>query len=77
LTPDCGFLRRCFNRFQSVQQFSNCFNALRANPFCRKNCAPRVPLLRLHASADSREKSMKDFAAAWTKVMHLDRFDLA
>ena len=30
----------------------------------------------VYASADSREKFAKDFAAAWTKVMNLDRFDL-
>ena len=29
------------------------------------------------ASADAKEKFVKDFAAAWTKVMNLDRFDLA
>ena len=26
--------------------------------------------------ADSKEKFVKDFAKAWTKVMNLDRFDL-
>jgi catalase-peroxidase len=31
----------------------------------------------VYASADSKEKFVKDFAAAWTKVMNLDRFDLA
>ena len=31
----------------------------------------------VYASADSKEKFMKDFAAAWTKVMNHDRFDLA
>ncbi|WP_454260595.1 catalase/peroxidase HPI [Pseudoxanthomonas mexicana] len=33
-------------------------------------------LAEVHASADGREKFMKDFVAAWTKVMELDRFDL-
>ena len=27
--------------------------------------------------ADSKEKFVKDFVAAWTKVMNADRFDLA
>jgi catalase-peroxidase len=31
----------------------------------------------VYACADSKEKFVKDFAAAWTKVMNLDRFDLA
>jgi catalase-peroxidase len=31
----------------------------------------------VYASSDSKEKFVSDFAAAWTKVMNLDRFDLA
>jgi catalase-peroxidase len=31
----------------------------------------------VYASADAKEKFITDFAAAWTKVMNLDRFDLA
>jgi catalase-peroxidase len=34
-------------------------------------------LAEVYACADSKEKFVKDFAAAWTKVMDLDRFDLA
>jgi catalase-peroxidase len=34
-------------------------------------------LAEVYASADAREKFVKDFVAAWTKVMNLDRFDLA
>ncbi len=30
----------------------------------------------VYAWADSKEKFTKDFVAAWTKVMNLDRFDL-
>jgi catalase-peroxidase len=33
-------------------------------------------LSEVYASADAREKFVKDFVAAWTKVMNLDRFDL-
>ena len=33
-------------------------------------------LAEVYASADSKEKFVKDFVAAWTKVMNLDRFDL-
>jgi catalase-peroxidase len=34
-------------------------------------------LAEVYACADSKEKFVKDFAAAWTKVMNADRFDLA
>jgi catalase-peroxidase len=34
-------------------------------------------LAEVYACADSKAKFVKDFAAAWTKVMNLDRFDLA
>ena len=31
----------------------------------------------VYACADSKEKFVKDFVAAWTKVMNVDRFDVA
>ena len=34
-------------------------------------------LAEVYACADSKEKFVKDFVAAWTKVMNADRFDLA
>ena len=34
-------------------------------------------LSEVYASADAKEKFVQDFVAAWTKVMNLDRFDLA
>jgi catalase-peroxidase len=34
-------------------------------------------LAEVYACADAKEKFVQDFAAAWTKVMNLDRFDLA
>jgi catalase-peroxidase len=34
-------------------------------------------LAEVFGCADSKEKFVKDFVAAWTKVMNLDRFDLA
>ncbi|MFN3446769.1 MAG: peroxidase family protein, partial [Bacteroidia bacterium] len=33
-------------------------------------------LAEVYASNDANEKFVKDFVAAWTKVMNLDRFDL-
>ncbi|MDN4547936.1 catalase/peroxidase HPI [Pseudomonas sp. C32] len=34
-------------------------------------------LAEVYATADAKDKFVKDFVAAWTKVMNLDRFDLA
>jgi catalase-peroxidase len=31
----------------------------------------------VYAADDSKEKFVRDFVAAWAKVMNLDRFDLA
>jgi catalase-peroxidase len=33
-------------------------------------------LAEVYGSADAQEQFLKDFVAAWTKVMNLDRFDL-
>jgi catalase-peroxidase len=34
-------------------------------------------LAEVYASEDAGEKFVSDFVAAWAKVMHLDRFDVA
>jgi catalase-peroxidase len=34
-------------------------------------------LAEVYASADAQQKFVRDFVAAWTRVMNLDRFDLA
>jgi catalase-peroxidase len=34
-------------------------------------------IAEVYAGADAQDKFVKDFVAAWTKVMNLDRFDLA
>ncbi len=34
-------------------------------------------IAEVYACEDAKEKFVNDFAAAWTKVMNLDRFDLA
>ena len=33
-------------------------------------------IAEVYASNDAKDKFVKDFVAAWTKVMNLDRFDL-
>jgi catalase-peroxidase len=34
-------------------------------------------LAEVYGSADAQKKFVQDFVAAWTKVMNIDRFDLA
>ena len=34
-------------------------------------------IAEVYGSEDSRERFVDDFVAAWSKVMNLDRFDLA
>ena len=34
-------------------------------------------LAEVYACSDSKEKFVRDFSAAWTTVMNLDRFDVA
>ena len=34
-------------------------------------------IAEVYASDDAQEKLVRDFVAAWDKVMNLDRFDLA
>jgi catalase-peroxidase len=34
-------------------------------------------LAEVYGSSDAQPKFVQDFVAAWTKVMNLDRFDLA
>ena len=34
-------------------------------------------IAEIYASADGKDKFIKDFIQAWTKVMNLDRFDIA
>jgi catalase-peroxidase len=36
----------------------------------------RRALAEVYGCADSKEKFVKDFVAAWNKVMNADRFDL-
>jgi len=33
-------------------------------------------IAEVYASADAKQKFARDFVAAWSKVMNLDRFDL-
>jgi len=51
------------------------WTATRADLIFGSNSELRA-LAEFYASDDSKEKFVKDFIAAWTKVMNLDRFDL-
>jgi catalase-peroxidase len=52
------------------------WTATRADLVFGSNAQLRA-LAEVYASADAAEKFVIDFVAAWTKVMNLDRFDLA
>lgn len=51
------------------------FSATRADLIFGSNSELRA-VAEVYASADAKEKFVKDFVAAWTKVMNLDRFDV-
>ena len=51
------------------------WTATRVDLIFGSNSQLRV-LAEVYASSDYKEKFVKDFVAAWTKVMNLDRFDL-
>ena len=48
----------------------------RAEEFKRATAGVLRAIAEVYASADAKEKFAKDFAAAWAKVMDLDRYDL-
>jgi len=52
------------------------WTATRADLVFGSNAVLRA-LAEVYASADAKEKFVRDFVAAWAKVMNLDRFDLA
>ncbi|MDR4989394.1 MAG: catalase/peroxidase HPI, partial [Bacteroidales bacterium] len=51
------------------------WTATRADLIFGSNAELRA-IAEVYGSTDGQEKLVKDFAAAWTKVMNLDRFDL-
>ena len=51
------------------------WTATRADLVFGSNAELRA-IAEVYAAADGKEKFVKDFVAAWTKVMNLDRFDL-
>ncbi|SDI44799.1 catalase/peroxidase HPI [Mucilaginibacter sp. P25] len=52
------------------------WTATRADLVLGSNAELRA-IAEVYGSADGQDKFVKDFVAAWTKVMNLDRFDLA
>ncbi len=52
------------------------WTATRVNLIFGSNSQLRA-LAEVYGSSDAQEKFVQDFVAAWTKVMNLDRFDLA
>jgi len=52
------------------------WTATRADLIFGSNSELRA-IAEVYACADSKQKFVKDFVAAWSKVMNLDRFELA
>ena len=52
------------------------YSATRADLIFGSNSELRA-VAEVYGSSDGKEKFVKDFVAAWTKVMNLDRFDVA
>jgi catalase-peroxidase len=52
------------------------WTATRADLIFGSNSELRA-IAEVYGCADGKEKFVKDFVAAWNKVMNLDRFDLA
>ena len=53
-----------------------CWTGTRVDLVFASNSQLRA-LAEVYGSADAKQKFVQDFVAAWTKVMNLDRFDLA
>ncbi len=64
--------------FEGIDRHSNAvkWTATRADLIFGSHSQLRA-LAEVYASNDARQKFVDDFAAAWTKVMNADRFDLA
>lgn len=64
-------------RFEGRDRVSgeSTFTATRADLVFGSNAVLRASA-EVYASSDAKEKFVKDFVAAWTKVMNLDRFDI-
>ncbi|MCC7505971.1 MAG: hypothetical protein IT259_11755, partial [Saprospiraceae bacterium] len=52
------------------------WTATRADLIFGSNTELRA-LVEVYACSDGQDKFVRDFVAAWNKVMNLDRFDLA
>jgi len=70
-TNDAGELFVGSNRASGEPKWT----ATRADLIFGSNSELRA-ISEIYASSDSKEKFIKDFVAAWTKVMNLDRFDV-
>ncbi|WP_438969527.1 catalase/peroxidase HPI [Nonlabens sp.] len=73
--------------WKPIEGNKNLFNIVERNTTNKKWDATRVDLIfgsnselraisEVYASGDAKERFVNDFVAAWSKVMHLDRFDL-
>ncbi|TDV72241.1 hypothetical protein EC915_101383 [Pseudomonas sp. LP_7_YM] len=84
----CGATATLNVKWKASSADNDCFEAPDRKTGEVKWTASRVDLVfgshaqlraiaEVYGSADAHEKFVRDFVAAWTKVTHLDRFDLA
>ena len=52
-------------------------SGIRTETYAKAARSGALGLAEVYGSADAQKKFVQDFVAAWTKVMNLDRFDLA
>jgi catalase-peroxidase len=65
------------NRFQATDRATGApkWTGTRADLIFGSHSVLRA-LAEVYGASDAKEKFVKDFVAAWTKVMNADRFDL-
>ncbi|MCK7502987.1 MAG: hypothetical protein MZV70_02050 [Desulfobacterales bacterium] len=68
--------RRTCLKAATARQANSSWTGTRVDLIFGSNSQLRA-LAEVYACADSQEKFVQDFVAAWNKVMNLDRFDLA
>jgi len=71
-------LRAVVNEFEGLDRATGelKWTATRVDLVFGSNSQLRA-VAEVYAASDSKEKFVKDFVKAWTKVMNLDRFDVS
>lgn len=77
LSMDVKWVKKDYNTYEAIDLKTNKVvrNATRADLIFGSNSELRA-IAEVYAQDDNNEKFVKDFIAAWNKVMNADRFDL-